>query len=76
MIDRALAIDPNSGSAYFARAMWADAPFEARNADFLRGVALDPSNGRGLTAYAEFFDYEDFGWVQALLIRNANYRAA
>ena len=65
LIDRALAIDPNSGAAYFARAMWADAPFEARNADFRRGVALDPSNGRGITAYAEFLDYEDFGWVQA-----------
>ena len=65
LIDRALAIDPSSGAAFFARAMWADTPFEARNADFLRGVALDPSNGRGLTAYAEFLDYEDFGWVQA-----------
>ena len=65
LIDRALAIDPDSGAAYFARAMWAAAPFEARNADFLRGIALDPSNGRGLTAYAEFLDYEDFGWVQA-----------
>lgn len=64
LIDRALQIDPDSGAAYFARAMWADAPFEARNADFLRGVALDPSNGRGLTAYAEFLDYEDYGWVQ------------
>ena len=57
LIDRALAIDPSSGAAFFARAMWADTPFEARNADFLRGVALDPSNGRGLTAYAEFLDY-------------------
>jgi TolB-like protein/Tfp pilus assembly protein PilF len=65
LIDRALAIDPSSGAAFFARAMWADTPFEARNADFLRGVALDPSNGRGLTAYAEFLDYEDFGWVQS-----------
>ncbi len=65
LIDRALAIDPNSGAAYFARAMWAQAPFEARNADFRRGIELDPSNGRGLTAYAEFLDYEDFGWVQA-----------
>jgi TolB-like protein/DNA-binding winged helix-turn-helix (wHTH) protein len=65
LIDRALAIDPSSGAAFFARAMWADTPFEARNTDFLRGVALDPSNGRGLTAYAEFLDYDDFGWVQA-----------
>jgi TolB-like protein/DNA-binding winged helix-turn-helix (wHTH) protein len=64
LIDRALAIDPNSGAAHFARAMWADTPFDARNADFKRGVALDPSNGRGLTAYAEFLDPEDFGWTQ------------
>lgn len=63
LIDRALAIDPHSGAAYFARAMWGDSPSEARNADFLRGVTLDPSNGRGLTAYAEFLDYDDFGWV-------------
>jgi TolB-like protein/DNA-binding winged helix-turn-helix (wHTH) protein len=58
LIDRALAIDPNSGSAYFARAMWGDASLEARKADFLRGVALDPSNGRGLTAYAEFLSWQ------------------
>ena len=64
LIDRALAIDPTSGAAYFARALWADAPFAARNADFKRGVALDPSNGRGLTAYAEFLDYGDLGWEQ------------
>ena len=63
LIDRALAIDPTSGAAYFARAMWADTPFEARNADFMRGVALDPSNGRGLTAYAGFLDPDDFGWT-------------
>ena len=65
LIDRALAIDPNSGAAYFARAMWADAPFDVRNADFKRGVALDPSNGRGLTAYAEFLDPDSFGRVQS-----------
>ena len=56
LIDKALAIDPNSGSAYFARAMWEEAPNEVRDADFRRGVALDPSNGRGLTAYAAFLD--------------------
>ncbi len=72
LIDKALAIDPDSGAAYFARAMWADAPFAARNADFLRGAALDPSNGRGLTAYAEFLDYDDMGWVQPAKA-NMNY---
>jgi TolB-like protein/DNA-binding winged helix-turn-helix (wHTH) protein len=65
LIDRALAIDPHSGAAYFARAMWADTPFDARNADFRRGVALDPSNGRGLTAYAEFLDPGNFGRIQS-----------
>ncbi|MEP6548284.1 MAG: winged helix-turn-helix domain-containing protein [Gammaproteobacteria bacterium] len=59
LIDRALALDPNSGSAYFARAMWGDAPYEARIADFARGAALDPSNGRGLTAYATFLIWAD-----------------
>ena len=65
LIDRALAIDPNSGAAYIIRATWADAPFDVRNADFKRGVALDPSNGRGLTAYAEFLDPDDFGRIQS-----------
>jgi TolB-like protein/DNA-binding winged helix-turn-helix (wHTH) protein len=65
LIDRALAIDPHSGAAYFARAMWADTRFDARNADFRRAVALDPSNGRGLTAYAEFLDPDNFGRIQS-----------
>jgi TolB-like protein/DNA-binding winged helix-turn-helix (wHTH) protein/Tfp pilus assembly protein PilF len=65
LIDRALKLDPKLGSAYFARAMWADEPHDAsaisanplivaRERDFRQGAALDPSNGRGLGAYAEF----------------------
>jgi TolB-like protein/Tfp pilus assembly protein PilF len=65
LIDRALEIDPKLGAAYFARAMWGEMPHDANatsdNAmvvalerDFSRGAALDPSNGRGLAAYAEF----------------------
>ena len=65
LIDRALELDPKLGAAYFARAMWADEPYDAsatadnplvaaRERDFRQGVALDPSNGRGLVAYAEF----------------------
>jgi TolB-like protein/DNA-binding winged helix-turn-helix (wHTH) protein/Tfp pilus assembly protein PilF len=54
LIEKALAIDPRSGSAYFARAMWGSADLNAREADFRLGMALDPSNGRGLTAYADF----------------------
>ena len=65
LIDRALELDPKLGAAYFARAMWADEPHDAsatadnplvvaRERDFRQGAALDPSNGRGLEAYAEF----------------------
>lgn len=54
LIEQALAIDPQSGSAYFARAMWGSSDVNIRDADFRRGAALDPSNGRGLTAYADF----------------------
>src|SRR5208337_5380180 len=53
------------GAAYFSRAMWGNEPNDtgatwgnastaARELDFRRGAALDPSNGRGLGAYAEF----------------------
>jgi len=65
LIDRALELDPKLGAAYFARAMWGDYPHDAsatsdnplivaRERDFRQGAALDPSNGRGLEAYAEF----------------------
>ena len=70
LIDRALELDPKSGSAYFARAMWGKQPHDAsatsgnplvvaRERDFRQGAALDPSNGRGLVAYAGFlYDLE------------------
>jgi TolB-like protein/DNA-binding winged helix-turn-helix (wHTH) protein/Tfp pilus assembly protein PilF len=69
LIDRALELDPKLGAAYFARAMWADEPHDAsatsdnpvivaRELDFRQGAALDPSNGRGLAAYAGFL-YND-----------------
>ena len=69
LIDRALELDPKLGAAYFARAMWGDEPHDAgatsdnplivaRELDFRQGAALDPSNGRGLEAYAEFLYYD------------------
>ena len=57
LIEQALAIDPQSGSAYFARAMWGSTDVNIREADFRRGVALDPSNGRGLVAFAFFLKF-------------------
>jgi len=70
LIDKALELDPKLGAAYFARAMWADEPYDAsatpdnplivaRERDFRQGAALDPSNGRGLEAYALFL-YEQW----------------
>ena len=67
LVDRALELDPKLGAAYFARAMWGDEPHDAsaisvnplivaRERDFRQGAALDPSNGRGLGAYAEFLN--------------------
>jgi Tfp pilus assembly protein PilF len=69
LIDRSLELDPKLGAAYFARAMWGDYPHDAsatsdnpliiaREFDFRQGAALDPSNGRGLEAYAEFLRWE------------------
>jgi TolB-like protein/DNA-binding winged helix-turn-helix (wHTH) protein/Tfp pilus assembly protein PilF len=69
LVDRALQLDPQSGRAYFARAMWANEPTiagrapsgnastTARESDFRQGAALDPSNGRGLVAYAQFVSW-------------------
>lgn len=53
-LERALLIDPNSGEALFAQAMWTNASRAERGALFRRAAALDPSNSRGLTAFAQF----------------------
>ena len=54
LIDKALAINPRSGAAHFARAMWGDGTVRESEADFRLGLQLDPSNGRGIAAYSEF----------------------
>ena len=59
LLDRAFALEPKSGAAHFARAMWEDLDNAAREADFRRGIELDPSNSRGLTAFSEFLDITD-----------------
>lgn len=58
LIDRSLVIDPQCGAAYFARAMWSNDDPQQRDTDFKRGAELDPSNGRGLTAYADFLKWD------------------
>lgn len=56
LLERALGIDPDCGPAYVARAIWETEDAGRREADFRRGLELDPSNGRGLVAFSEFLD--------------------
>jgi TolB-like protein/DNA-binding winged helix-turn-helix (wHTH) protein/Tfp pilus assembly protein PilF len=56
LLERALEIDPECGPAYVARAIWDRNDAAAREADFRRGLELDPSNGRGLVEFSEFLD--------------------
>jgi len=59
LIERALEIDRGCGPAYVARAIWTRGDPEQQEADFIRGLDLDPANGRGLVAYSEFLDQQD-----------------
>lgn len=61
VIERALALDPDCGSAYVARAIWSNSDDARRDKDFRRGLELDPSNGRGLVSYAQFLERRDRG---------------
>ena len=56
LLDKALQRNPNSGPGLFAKAMWSDVPAAERETLFRRAAELDPSNSRGLTAYAQFLD--------------------
>ena len=56
MLDKALKLNPDSGPALFAKAMWSGLPISERLATYRRAAKLDPSNSRGLTAFAEFLD--------------------
>ena len=57
LLDKALKRHPDSGPGLFAKAMWSDVPASERESLFRRAAELDPSNSRGLTAYAEFLDW-------------------
>jgi TolB-like protein/DNA-binding winged helix-turn-helix (wHTH) protein len=52
-------LQPDSGAAQLARAMWGTEPFEIRVRLFEAGLARDPSNVRALTAFSELLDNED-----------------
>lgn len=56
IVQHAIEVDPACGAAYVARAIWSGENPDHREADFRRGLELDPGNGRGLVAYSEFLD--------------------
>ncbi len=58
-LDKALRLAPDSGEGLFAKAMWSNAPRSERLDMFRRAAELDPSNSRGLTAFAEYLEWED-----------------
>jgi TolB-like protein/DNA-binding winged helix-turn-helix (wHTH) protein/Tfp pilus assembly protein PilF len=58
LIDKALALDPSLGEAYLVRAYWFTGEAQAE-ADYRKGLELDPSNGPGLTRFGEFLTFSD-----------------
>jgi TolB-like protein/DNA-binding winged helix-turn-helix (wHTH) protein/Tfp pilus assembly protein PilF len=59
LIDKALALDPSLGEAYLVRAHWIDTQEAQAEADYRKGLELDPSNGPGLTRFGEFLTFRD-----------------
>lgn len=57
LLVKARQIDPGSGAALFAEAMWSNRPRADRLALFARAAEKDPSNSRGLTAYAQLVEW-------------------
>jgi TolB-like protein/DNA-binding winged helix-turn-helix (wHTH) protein/tetratricopeptide (TPR) repeat protein len=56
LIERALALDPQSGAVMFAQAMWEDLDVAKREAIFREAIRRDPGNSRGLISFAEFLN--------------------
>jgi len=54
LLDRAFALGPDSGTALYARAMWAETETASREATFRAALEREAGNTRGLLAFAEF----------------------
>jgi len=54
LIDRAIALDPQSGAVMFAQAMWEDLEDATRETIFREAMRRDPGNSRGLISFATF----------------------
>ena len=56
LLERALALDPDSVAVLFAQAMWDDLDNAKREAMFREAVRRDPGNSRGLISFAAFLN--------------------
>jgi TolB-like protein/DNA-binding winged helix-turn-helix (wHTH) protein/tetratricopeptide (TPR) repeat protein len=54
LLERALALDPDSGAVLFAQAMWDDLDNAKREAIFREAARREPGNSRGLISFAAF----------------------
>lgn len=54
LLERALALEPQSGAVLFAQAMWDDLDDATREATFREAARRDPGYSRGLTSFAAF----------------------
>lgn len=73
LLAEATALQPASGAAQLARAMWGRDPPEERARLFEEGLRKDPANVRALTAYSELLDEMDRSeeagrWLQRALL--------
>jgi TolB-like protein/DNA-binding winged helix-turn-helix (wHTH) protein len=68
LLERALALDDQSGAAWYAHAMWEDLDAAARAAAYRKAMVLDPANTRGLIAFSEFLDITDTGAEAARIV--------
>lgn len=57
LLREARAADPASGAAMFAEAMWSNRSRDERLALFAEAARRDPSNARGLVAYAQLIEW-------------------
>jgi TolB-like protein/DNA-binding winged helix-turn-helix (wHTH) protein len=56
LLERALALAPDSGAVMFAQATWDDLDNATREAIFREAIRRDPGNSRGLISFAEFLN--------------------
>ena len=70
LLERALALAPESGAVLFPQAMWDDLDDATREAIFRKAARHDPGNSRGLISFAEFLNVIS-NWETPAKVRGA-----